>query len=72
MERFAVRSSLILSIGYNPFEQILEVELKGGNLYQYYHVPQDVYNSFMRAASKGKFFDSYIKGHYSYRKLDYF
>jgi hypothetical protein len=68
MERTAVTSSNIASIGYDPASQTVEVEFHEGGVFQYYEVPQEVYDDFLAADSKGKFFNQYIK-HYNYAKL---
>lgn len=55
MERQYVSSSNIASIGYDPDNQVLEIEFLSGAVYQYYDVPQSVYDGLMAADSHGKF-----------------
>ena len=70
MERQYVSSSNIASIGYDPDNLILEIEFLSGAVYQYYDVPQNIYDGLMAADSHGKFFDVYIKkGGYRYTKI---
>lgn len=64
MERESVGSSTVLSIGYEPTNSTLEVEFKNGGLYQYYNVPEPIYQQFMASDSKGKFLHAYIKPAY--------
>lgn len=64
MEREMVASSTLLSIGYEPESNTLEVEFKNGGLYQYYNVPDAIYQQFMASDSKGKFLHAYIKPAY--------
>lgn len=64
MERESVDSSTVLSIGYEPTNSTLEVEFKNGGLYQYYNVPEPIYQQFMASDSKGKFLHAYIKPAY--------
>ena len=65
MERQYVSSSNIASIGYDPDNEFLS-----GAVYQYYDVPQSVYDGLMAADSHGKFLDVYIKkGGYRYTKI---
>ena len=64
MERELVASSTILSAGYEAASETLEVEFKGGSFYQYYNVPESVYQNFMASDSKGKFLHVYIKNSY--------
>ena len=44
MERQYVSSSNIASIGYDPDNLVLEIEFLSGAVYQYYDVPQSVYD----------------------------
>lgn len=70
MERQYVSSSNIASIGYDASDMILEVEFLNGAIYQYYDVPQSVYDGLMSASSHGSYLDAYVKkGGYRYRKI---
>jgi hypothetical protein len=62
-------SSNIASIGYDQETQTLEVEFSKGNLYQYFDVPQAVYEGFLIADSKGKYLIAQIKGNYRYARV---
>lgn len=64
MDRVRVSSSNIRSIGYDEGAQVLEVEFKSGGVYRYSGVPKAVYERFMAAPSKGRFFDSFVKDRY--------
>jgi uncharacterized protein len=68
MEREAVASSTILSIGYDATSGTLEVEFKSG-VYQYYDVPESVYQQFMASESKGQFLHVNIKPFYAVSKV---
>lgn len=70
MDRQYVASSNIASIGYDSVNMILEIEFLNGSIYQYYDVPQYLYEGLMNANSHGKFFDANIKkGGYRYLKI---
>ncbi len=70
MERQYVSSSNIASIGYDASDMILEVEFLNGAIYQYYDVPQSVYDGLMFASSHGSYLDAYVKkGGYRYSKI---
>lgn len=63
-------SSNIASIGYDSISQILEVEFLNGAIYQYYDVPETLYDGLMSADSHGKYLNEYIKkGGYSYSRV---
>ena len=70
MERISVESSNLASVGYNTEAAILEIEFHSGGIYQYFAVPQEIYDGLMNAASKGSYLDHNIKkGGYSYAKV---
>lgn len=69
MEREPVSSSTILSIGYESASQTLEVEFKNGGTYQYYNVPETVYQQFMESSSKGQFHHTNIRNSFAYSRV---
>jgi hypothetical protein len=69
MNRTPVSSSDVAEIGYDADTMTLEVAFHSGSLYQYFDVPDSVYQEFMRANSKGKFLHANIKNCYRYTKL---
>ena len=69
MERVPVSSSNIASIGYDPTIQTLEVEFLSGGTYQYFGVPDYIYESFLNAGSKGSFFHQQIRNVYPYSRI---
>ncbi len=69
MLRQSVSSSNLLSVGYDPTSQILEIEFHGGRIYQYFKVPATVYQNLMRAASHGQYFADFIRHSYSYQRV---
>ena len=44
MDRQSVSSSNIVSVGYDPTSETLEVEFQSGGVYQYYNVGQSTYD----------------------------
>ena len=70
MYRTQVNSSNIKSIGYDVASGVLEVEFTSGDVYQYYDVPEHLYQEFLHASSLGGFLDdNIVKYHYRYRKV---
>lgn len=57
------------SIGYDPETRQMEIEFIRGGLYRYFNVPEEVYQGLKDAGSPGQFFDSDIKGSYSYERV---
>ncbi|MDO8897220.1 MAG: KTSC domain-containing protein [Bacteroidales bacterium] len=60
-QRNPVSSSTIASIVYDTDKQILEIEFHHGAIYQYLHVPKEVYDGLMNAGSMGSYFINEIK-----------
>ncbi len=69
MNRQSVTSSSIASIGYDVNSQTLEIEFLNGGVYQYFDVPQHVYEELITAGSHGLYLSQNIKGHYRYSKV---
>jgi hypothetical protein len=69
MERYSVFSSNITSIGYDPETSTLEVEFNSGSVYQYFNVPQGIYDAFMAAPSKGQFLASQIRDRFPFARV---
>ncbi len=70
MERTAVSSSNLRSVGYDEANMILEVEfVRSGLVYQYTGVPIDEYQTLMSASSIGTYFSANIAKRYSYYKV---
>jgi len=69
MIRETVSSSNIVSIGYDSPSQILEVEFMNGSIYQYYNVPQSIYDAFLSASSKGQFLAYQIKNAFPFSRV---
>lgn len=71
MERQAVVSSNIASVGYEVLTKTLEIEFHNNKVYQYYDVTLFVYEELMSASSHGKYFDQNIKNAgYSYLQVE--
>jgi len=68
MNRIPVSSSNINSIGYDRQSRVLEVEFSSGDVYQYFDVPEHLYNVLMGTSSKGQFLNEHIKYNFRYQK----
>ena len=70
MLREPVSSSNLQSVGYDEFNNILEIEFNNNTIYQYYGVSPHIHNGLMNNPSHGTYFDRYIKnGGYRYKKI---
>ncbi len=61
VERVAVISSVLRSVGYDHPTAILEVEFVNGLVYRYTAVPPHVHDSLMNAPSKGQYFNTHVR-----------
>jgi len=62
MQRAAVDSESIASIGYSPVNCELDIEFReSGDVYRYLEVSSDEHTEFMAAESKGKYLNQIFK-----------
>lgn len=69
MQRIPVSSSNLVAVGYDSPSMTLQIEFRGGKVYEYAHVPEANYMNLMAASSKGRYFDSMIKDAYPCRRV---
>lgn len=68
MNRTPVTSSNLASVGYDETTATLEIEFRSGGIYQYFDVPQQVYDGLLSAPSHGRYFATEIRGVYRYAR----
>ena len=61
LERHAVKSVILRSVGYDDSTKILEIEFHSGLVYQYSGVPSKVYTDLMRSGEIGKYFSEKVR-----------
>jgi KTSC domain-containing protein len=69
MDRTPIASTVITSLGYDPFTNMLEVEFRSGRIYQYLRVPPAVHAALLRAESIGSYFNRRIRDQYPDREI---
>ena len=69
MERMALDSEALSSIGYDPVLRVLEVEFTSGRVYQYFDVPQGEVQRLLRADSHGAYFSERMRDRYRYEAV---
>ncbi len=69
MNREPINSSNIKSIGYE--DGTLEIEFSQGLVYQYYGVPEELYESIFKAESIGVFVTKFIKPDFPYKLIGF-
>lgn len=61
-------SSLLAAMQYSP-QATLDLEFRTGAVYRYFTVPREVVDGLHDAASKGAYFNRYIKDRFPYQRL---
>lgn len=69
MNRTPVDSSCVVSIGYDVESMTLEIEFIKGTVYQYFDVPEAIYQELMVAESIGRYLNNNIKDNYRVAQL---
>jgi len=59
-----VESTTLVAIGYDEMREILQLEFRSRAVYLYFGVPGSVYEALVAAASKGRYFNGAIRGHF--------
>lgn len=62
-------SSVIAATHYDAASSTLRVIFFSGMIYDYINVPEKIYKAMNAAASKGKYLNTHIKGHYDFKKI---
>jgi predicted RNA-binding Zn ribbon-like protein len=65
---FTPQSSNVAGFGYDVANQVLTVEFNSGSRYDYYDVPEHIFEGMKSADSKGRYLNAEIKGHYRYAR----
>jgi hypothetical protein len=64
IKRVPVESTALATVGYSRRLRALEIEFRNGAIYRYLDVAPDVYDAFLRARSKARFYDENIRRKY--------
>jgi hypothetical protein len=62
-------SAVVAHIDYDPGSLTLRITFTSGKVYDYLHVPASIYAAMKKSGSKGIFLNTFIKGHYPFKKL---
>jgi hypothetical protein len=62
-------SSNLMGFGYEPSNMVLRVEFKSGGTYEYFDVPERIFEDMKAAPSRGSFLAQNIKGVYRYARV---
>jgi KTSC domain len=63
-----VNSSNIDEVEYIPSTKTLQIRFKNGSLYNYFDVPEEVFEEFIKSESAGKYFQAHVKSAFQFSK----
>ena len=63
-----VKSSNIVSVGFDSSRSILYVKFGGSGVYRYFDVPASVFEALLAAASHGKYLNAAVIGRFRYER----
>jgi hypothetical protein len=66
MTRIKVHSNILLSVGYEPDSELLELEFPNSGVYEYHKVHPVIYMGLMHTEAKEAYFDKHIKDKFRY------
>lgn len=69
MEMRNVDSSNVAAVGYEEDSLTLQVEFNNGSTYQYFDVPQAIFDGLLGASSVGQYLNQNVKGTYRYSRV---
>jgi hypothetical protein len=69
MREGVMPSTVIRDFDYDADICELEITFVTGRVYVYSAVPEDVFEDFLAASSKGEFFNAHIRNAYAYREI---
>ena len=69
MSLISVDSSVLLRVGHDSDSQTLWLQFRSLAVYCYFGVPDTVYCELAKAASKGAYFNRYIRDRYPFCRL---
>lgn len=69
MEHTPIVSSTIRSAGYDHQTMTMEVAFMNESVYQYFDVPEHIFQGLLTAPSAGIYFNTTVKGAYRYSRV---
>jgi KTSC domain len=69
MNGTAVESTTLATVTYDETQEALQLVFRSGAIYQYSGISAEVHEGLLSAASKGGYFNRFIRGRFPYRLL---
>lgn len=63
-----VASSSLSRVAYEPNSMVMSVEFHNGTVYEYFDIPQTLFEQLVAAGSAGQFLVQNVKGSYRYAR----
>jgi len=60
---------LLAAVAYVPETGTLYLRFRSGEIYAYFNIPEDQYQAFLQAESRGRYFLSLIRGRFRYQRI---
>lgn len=70
MNRTAITANGISQVGYEQGSQILEIEFASGNVFQFFNVPEKMFDQFMSSAHKEFYYERNIYERFPYKRIE--
>lgn len=70
MQRTEVKSTMFKSVGYDPKEEILEVEFSNGGVYRYQNFTMHDWTQFRQQESLGGWFARNIRNKFTSKRME--
>lgn len=68
MDWCAINSTNISRARWDASSLVMEIEFQNGRVYQYFDVPEAIFNGLCAAGSAGTYFNENIKGAFRYAR----
>ena len=65
MKPTVLESTTLATVAYDADRQLLQIEFRDRTTYRYFNVPIDVFETLLRASSKGSYFNRVIRGRFA-------
>ena len=64
-----VASTTLATVAFDEADEILQLEFRSCEVYQYFEVPAEVHQGLLRAPSKGRYFNGEIRGRFRHARV---
>ena len=64
-----LESKMFTAAAHEPETRTLYLQFRSDEIYSYFDFPEDQYQAFLQAESRGRYFLSHIRGKFRYQRL---